>query len=321
MVHSLQEWVLALSGDDLVKYISEGKIKLEYPDYSYFIEKLYQTYPAQFPTILEMMITSGKTISDIPRDKEIQKCFVSLFLKHDGQWLNLIYYQKGDVFNHKADLLRLAIKKEPEKTLAIIKAHSLENLEGKSYCPIDLKAEEIANLITEAPQQACMLLDYTNILDTLKQDTISYEPYGELRQFDLLYSILFEIPESYTEKLLRSGILFPEKGMPHFQHLSGLGAFGGKNASGCINNILEKVYQKLPCSTFMAALTEGLKNNPNVNRLFLKEVFDINLTELAKVLSQFQTIKHLEIALSLEKENHNNINDFFNTLREKESSS
>ncbi len=315
-VNSFKKWVLALSGDDLVKYMSEGKIKLEYPDYSYFIEALYKTYPAQFSTILEMMLTSGKSISDIPRNQEIQQCFVNLFLKHDGQWLNLIYHSKGDVYNHKADLLCLAIKKEPEKTLAIIKAHSEERSNGKRYCPIDLKAEEIANLIKQAPQQACILLDYANILDTLKQDTISYEPYGELRRFDLLYNILFNIPESYAEKLLRSGILFPEKGMPHFQYLSGLGAFGGKNPSDFINNILERVYQKLPCSTFMAALKEGLEHNQNVNRLFLKEVFDINLMELAKVLSPFQNIKHLELALSLEKENQNNIIDFFNTLRE-----
>nr|MBA3537771.1 hypothetical protein [Tatlockia sp.] len=34
----------------------------------------------------------------------------------------------------------------------------------------------------------------------------------------------------------------------------------------------------------------------------------------AKALSQFPNIKHLEIALSLEKENQNNIIDFFNTL-------
>jgi hypothetical protein len=313
-VNSLTEWVLALSGEDLIKYMNEGKIKLEYPQYSYFIEELYKTYLVQFPTILEMMLASGKIINDIPREKEIQTCYMNLFLKHNGEWLNLISHKKGDIYNHKADLLMLAIREAPEKTLAIIKAHSLENSDGKSFFPVDLKAEEIANLIKQAPKQACVLLDYANILDTLKNDTVSYEPYGELRQFDVLFNILRAVPANYIEKLLRSGILFPEKGMPHFQHLSGLGNFGGKNASGYINNILDLVYQKLDCSIFMAALTEGLEHNQNVNRLFLNEVFAINLIELANVLSLFQNIKHLEIALSLKKENQDNIINFFKTL-------
>ncbi|MBA2650728.1 MAG: hypothetical protein H0U73_00450 [Tatlockia sp.] len=319
-VNCLKKWVLALSEDDLVKYMNEGKIELEYPpSYSDFIEELYKAYHRQFPTILEKMISSGKIIHDIPRDKKIQQCFVNLFLKHDGQWLNLIYQEKRKrnslSFNHKADLLSLALGIYPEKTLAIIKAHSLQDSKGESYFHMDLNAEEITNLIKQAPEHACVLLDYKNIIETLKQDTISYKPYGKLRRFDLLFSILRGIPENYTEKLLRSGILFPEKGMPHFQHLSGLGAFGGRNASGCINNILERVYQVLPCSTFMSALSEGLVHQ-NVNHLFLKEVFEINLMELAKVLSQFQNIKYLDLALSLKEENQNNIIEFFKILRE-----
>ncbi|MBA3537120.1 MAG: hypothetical protein H0T84_11005, partial [Tatlockia sp.] len=107
-VNSLHQWILALSGDELIKYINEGKIKLEYPRYCYFIEDLYKAYPAHFQTILDLMLASGHIISDIPRDNEIQKCFMKLFLKHDGQWLNLISHQKRDVYNHKADLLLLA---------------------------------------------------------------------------------------------------------------------------------------------------------------------------------------------------------------------
>lgn len=310
----LYQWVMSLSRDDFVKFRSEGKIKLDYPEYSHTLEELYEAFPQDFSSVLEDMICSGPTIN-IPNNKEILKYFVDLFFKYDGQWFNLIHYRKGDIYNKKMDLLDLAMKTDPEKTLSIINRLSKEDAKGNKNFPVELKAEEIATLISKSPQQASVLLDYKNILTSLKEDTVSFEPYGEIRHFDHLYKLMRGIPQSYSEKLLRNGLLFAEKGMPHFQYLSGLGAFGGKNPSAFIEPIFSMLHKNLSSSTFMNALSEGLVNNPKVNHLFFKEIFDINLSELAEVLIQFPTIKNLDLGLALNAENQQNIIQFFDKMK------
>lgn len=313
--HLLYSLVLLLSKDDFIKYRNQGKIRLEYPRHCQSLEKLYDAYPTEFQTVLEDMITSGNMINEIPSKEEILNHYLNLFFKHDGAWFNLIRDRENRYSNHKADLLNLAMKTDPQKTVAIIKAMAQEDSQGNQYLPIALDAKEIATLISQSPK-ACVLLDYDNILETLRQDMFSFEPYGKIRQFDLLYKIIQDIPAIYGEKLLRSGLLFAEKGMPHFQHLSGLGDFGGKNPSDYIHCNFGLLYTALPVPTFMSALAEGLTHNLNVNRLFLKDIFEINLLALAVVLQKFQTIKHLEIALDLNEQNQLNIIKFFALLRE-----
>ena len=317
----------ALSGEDFIKYRSQGKIQLSYPHHDYVIEELYKSHPDVFPTILEEMLTSGRTIDDIPKDQEILTHFVNLLFKHGGQWFYLINNDRHASIrsNAKADLLSLAMKMDPQKTMTLINTLTRVDSQGNKFLPIDMTAEEITKLINASPQTACVLLDYPEILNTFEQETFSFEhdsrnrhastpsagPFGGIRRFDLLATLLTTIPPNYGEKLLRRGLLFAERGMPHFQHLSGFGFFGGKNPSGSISNCLEIMYSVLPCSTFMNALTEGLMRNQNVDRLFLKEISNLNLLELAKVMMQFQHLKHLELSLSLNKDNQDNIIKFF----------
>lgn len=314
--HILDRFSLALPKDDFIKFKSHNKIKFDYPEYCYDIERLYKLYPEEFENILEGMLESGATISDIPRDKNILKHYVNLLFKHEGQWLYLIRYNKHDVYNHKVDLLTYAMEIDAKKTLSILHAIGVKDSLGKQYLPITMKAEEISGLITKAPNDACVLLDYDNILDTLRNDMFSIEPYGDIRHFDNINKILHRVPAIYAEKLMRDGLLFSEKGMPHFHHLSGFGFFGGKNPGGFISMNFAIVYEKLPSSTFMSALTEGLIHNNNVDRLFLKDIFNLDLLELAKILNQFPNIQHLELGLSLDEENQANIIHFFEILNE-----
>ncbi|MBA2711355.1 MAG: hypothetical protein H0U57_12285 [Tatlockia sp.] len=311
----LSQWAKSLSKDDFVKFRKEGKIRLEYPEYSHSIVELYKNFPEDFSNILEEMISSGKSIGDLPRDAEIFKHYVDLFLKYKGEWFNLIPYRKGDVYNHRADLLAAAMQTNPEKTVEIIKSLSVKDSLGNNNFPASFNAEEIAKIIAKSPLNACVLLDYKNILDSLRDDSFSFKPYGKIRHFDHIYQLLRGLPASYGEKLLRNGLLFPEKGMPHFHHLSGLGLFGGKNPSGSIEPIFSLLYKNLPCSTFMDAVSEGLEKNSRVNRLFFMDIWNINLMDLSKVLIKFDSIKDVEIALELIPDNRKSIIQFFDGMK------
>ncbi|MBA2656568.1 MAG: hypothetical protein H0U70_06225 [Tatlockia sp.] len=310
------QWASALPIENFIKFINEGKIKLDYPEYAHSIEEFYKLFPSAFPAILNDLISSGKMIRDIPRDKNIVAHYVDLFFKYEGQWLSLITYDKENVYNHKADLLNLAMKIDPKRTVAIVTQLARINAQGEKYLPFSLNAEEISNLITTAPDDACVLLDYKNILDRLRQDSVLFKPYGKIRKFDQIYKLMHGIPPLYGQKLMENGLVFPEKGMPHFQHLSGLGLFGGNTPSSSIAPIFKMLYQNLTSSEFMASLINGLIANQNVHRLFFKDVFNMDLLKLAEALRQITSIRNLELAIDLNKDNQTNIIQFFNLMSE-----
>lgn len=319
----LSELAMALPKEDFIQHLNQGKIQFEYLELSHYQVALYKKYPEHFESILEGMLASGKIIHELPRDEKysedetnrnILRHYVKLFFKHKGRWFHLLS-PRATYFNYRFALLGYAMKIDPRQTLDIMDTLAYVDANGNKILPIDINAQGISDLISKYPESSFVLLDYANIINTLRNDSFEVEPYGKIRHFDYLSKILHCTPSVYVEKLLKSGILFAEIGMPHYHHFSGFGFFAGKNPGAFVSLNLQTAHDKLPSATFMSALREGLVNNRNINRLFLKEIINIDLISLAEILQGFHHIKHLELSLPLHEENQINIIKFFDIMK------
>lgn len=321
--HELNELCFALPKEEFANYLEQGKIKFDYPRFCHEIEDLYKSYPDLFPTLLRQMIVSGKIIGDLPRgdcittDKYQQgmlEHYVNLLFHYKGAWFYLIKNDEDSIHNHRLDLLCFAMKKDPNKTIGLL-SHLAYLDENKDKClPITLTAEELSIRIEELPQ-LYVLLEFANISNTLKHDSKTIMSDGKIRRFDQLYRIVCNIPPLYASKLLGKGIFFSEIGMSQFHHSSEAGLIPPWNPGESISANFAKLHHILPPFIFYYSLERGLKNNKNVDSLFLKDIFNIDLMELEKVLKQFQHIKYLELGLSPDKDNLDNIIIFFNAMK------